>query len=158
MSIEQWHSGPLAMVVSQPTATLCEKASLLGVPLIVALIGCRQAPGELLRRLGRWPAVLLALLAADNDKASQWRLAAPNVLLVAHLGQRACRRPPHWADAIVWEMHDNPTDLQQLLAYELPIIVQQRYDENGCTADLKAACQALQQRLAGMGTFAGFIV
>jgi hypothetical protein len=162
-SIADFKSAGAVMCVQDPTDSLCEEASRLGVLVAAQLSQETVSAGEqslmaTLGRLARWPSIALAVVGSELE-AGQARLARPkNLLLAQRFGPGREVRPAEWADAVICEDSEPVALARRVGALELPAIAVRRVGPGLELSAARRACDDLQRELAGLGEFAGYIV
>ena len=79
-----------------------------------------------LRRLGRWPAVAVAIVRSQAPLPLAMRDAAPNLVLAEIFGPGEVPRPAPWAHALVCEDTDAGELATRAAASPLPVIAMRR--------------------------------
>jgi hypothetical protein len=156
-SLAAWHETPLAAAVDHPPDRFCELASRLGVLLVARVAGDGDLGAEL-RRLARWPAVGIAILAAapsDDDP----RRHARNLLLSQSVSAEAAIEPAAWAQLLFCEVADAAGFARKVAGCRLPIVAVRPSEVGLSPVEARAACDRLQRDLAAEGLqMAGYLV
>jgi len=151
-----WHEAPLAAAVDHPSDRLCELASRLGVLLVARVTG--GDVGAELRRLARWPAVGIAILAvppSDDDP----RRHARNLLFAQCVSAQSALEPAAWAQMLFCEVADPADFARNVAGCRLPIIAVRPEATWSSPSEARAACDCLQRDLAAEGLqMAGYLV
>jgi len=149
-----------ALVVRSPNDDLCDFASRRGILLVADQTQIDLSSGTLvpeLRRLARYPAVAIAVIASDVDLLAESHDIAPNLLL----GQQIAASEPiglrPWARSAFAEVSDPAEFARKTTDCTLPIVAVRRA-ANASIEQSRSACDALQRDLAPHGDFAGYIV
>ena len=156
--LSQWRTADLAMLVDNPSDELCREASRLGAVLVAEMTGKPVRLVEELRRLARWPAVVIAMLDAGQALDAKARAGARNLLLAERCGPDFDRPPSPWADLVLCEDASAKVIAARTTGLNVPVIAQRAggwCDELG---DARRHCDLLQRDLAGQGDFAGYLV
>ncbi|HEX7376578.1 MAG TPA: hypothetical protein VF278_05670, partial [Pirellulales bacterium] len=98
-----WRAADLALLVSNPGDALCAEATRLGAVLIADLTADEEELPRALRRLARWPAVTMALVASGATLAADIRSGARNLLLAEHRDAASATPPGSQADLVICE-------------------------------------------------------
>ena len=155
--ISEWRDTRTAIFAELPDERLCEEASHEGVLVVARLHGSASEISAHLRRLTKWPAVAMAIIANDSVPDSIVEVA-PNILLAQTLDDQGPVQPGGWASLLAAQV----TSLEVFAALtkdvELPIIALRDYDEPSTVAELRSRCDQLQRDLAPFGDFAGYVV
>lgn len=179
---EDWHDAVVlgaALAITRPDATICQQAHRHGVLLMAEV--ARPAdiqPGEpstpsaedvaaIARQLALQPSVGFLLLDARTPWSQACQAATRNLLVGCRLdparqaGQAIAGEVPNWAQfvALRWPEHLTAQSYAELAAQiALPVCAEQTSLGFDTLAAGRAACDALQRRLAGLGEFAGYLV
>jgi hypothetical protein len=99
--LPELHASGTAVLVPKPSDEVCREASRCGV-LLLALISevAEQAIAEL-RRLSRWPAVGVAVIAAESTETKELRAAGRNLLLAQLIAAGTPQVVALWADVMI---------------------------------------------------------
>ncbi|HET6879167.1 MAG TPA: hypothetical protein VFI31_03365 [Pirellulales bacterium] len=154
----EWRTADLAMLVEGPGDDLCREASRLGAVLIADLTGAPERLDEELRRLSRWPAVILAILDAEQQLGENHRAAARNLLLAQRLTADSDSSPVLWASLLVCEEGLADAMWRHSSDVTLPIVVQRPGGWCDGLDEARRQCDLLQRDLAGRGDFAGLLI
>jgi hypothetical protein len=158
-----------ALLVTDPAEQLCAGASRIGVPLVADFTNTDTPQPELarlLRRRGRWPAVMCFVFGSDDARAPHLKPEARNVLFAALCRERDSSTGPSpaakWADAVVFEAA-TATALNRLAANcAKPAIALRRLGRTMDAGSARSQCDRLQADLAaearGRREWAGYIV
>ncbi len=140
-----------ALFSRDPDETLCEKASELGVLLIVELSVDLDTESQLCR-WGRYPAVGIGVV---TDPSIVGPRVAHDIIRAAncHAGSATI---PSGADVVICTENDVTSVLQQTGSGK-PILVRRQHG-SGLPRELRAECDRLQRDLARLGQFAGYMI
>jgi hypothetical protein len=163
-----WHTTETALMIEHPGDALCAEASRLGV-LMMAVVRRQHAElAELaheLRRLARWPAVGMAVLAdaaaAQSIDKSWLRGIAPNLVIGRMIDPAQPAQLQGWEQFVVAPLrHEEPLDrLAQLVTrWRVPIVALQSGESHTGVVEARASCDRLQARLSAIGQLAGYAV
>lgn len=153
-----WRESALALVVDEPDDRLCRAASEVGVLLLAEVTGTAAELTARLRRLGRWPAVAMAIVDSPDDLPADLGRVAPNLLLIQSISPGDVPRPAPWARIALCD-EDDPARLAALnSALGLPIVVRRRMGRAADPVAARAECDRLQRDLAGRFEGVGLIV
>jgi hypothetical protein len=156
-SLADWHETPLSAVVTDPSDRLCEAASRLGV-LLVARVSSDRPIAEELRRLARWPAVGIAILASPAGGV-ELREHARNLLLAQTLSADAPAQPAAWAQLVFCQVEEPASYARQVADWKLPVVATRGAHTWSTLAEARAGCDRLQRDLATAGVqMAGYVV
>jgi hypothetical protein len=159
--LEDWHAESAAMIADAPDDELCRQASHRGVLLIARIAGSQDDVALQLRRLARWPAVAVAVVASNIPATANLRNAAPNIELAQPFSCGAKVELAPWASLAVCEVDDIDQFAYQTGHASLgsfPIMAVRRLAGVHPLAAARAACDRLQRDLARIGDFAGYVV
>ncbi|HQU42328.1 MAG: hypothetical protein B7Z73_08345 [Planctomycetia bacterium 21-64-5] len=156
--ISQWRAADLAMWLEEPADETCRQASQLGVVLIADLTERPAQVADELRRLARWPAVAVAVLASGQPLEADVRNTARNLLLAERRGPEADFAPSPWADVVICEGASADAIAAQAGKINLPVVARRAAGWRDDPADVRRECDRLQRDLAGQGDFAGYVV
>lgn len=167
------HASGTALCVDCPGEALCESASHEGVLLVADLesIPPERVASEL-RRLARWPAVGIAILAPAAELGAGL-LQTTSHLIRAHAAQASeLAAPRAWAQLLIVDSQQLGT-ISTAVHSELGIVVRSSrtpvasgsresapssQEPAAQVARFRQTCDSLQAELAGRGVFAGYIV
>ncbi|MEX2142064.1 MAG: hypothetical protein WD894_22550 [Pirellulales bacterium] len=148
-----------ALYIEEPSEAFLQEASEEGVLLVVRL-GEMGAQGKLameLARLGRWPAVAIAVLNDEVPAGKEIRLSARSMLLAQRLNSGAATPPASiapWAHVLWWEI--GPTESAIVQPPHMPVVAYRPTAEPAAIAQRRRNCDHLQADLAPLGDFAGY--
>jgi len=149
-----------ALVVSLPDDDVCDFASRRGI-LLIADLGRRQSGlSEMikeLRRLARWPAVVIAVLASDTELPADIQSIAPNLLLAHYVPADEQLQMRPWAQLGFTDVQSPADFVNKAAASRAPVVAIRRAPADSLQQS-RAACDALQMELAPYGDFAGYVV
>lgn len=152
-----WRDVKASLYVDNPSEELCQEASLHGVVLIARLTGDLPQVLELLKRVGRWPAVVVAVLDANPQLPADLRKDARNTLLAIHTSAHDSEDIPSWAQLAVLE--DEPDSIIAVAERsELPVLACIPHRQPITPENSGAALQEWQSRFAGEDEIVGWIV
>jgi hypothetical protein len=151
--LETWRGSGTAMIVSNPSDSLCEQASRVGV-LLVAEIDAFD-PREI-RRLSRWPAVGMVILPCGS-RVEPGGLRH-NLLLAERFDIGQSIAPAAWAQAAICEVLDPDEFSANSASCPIAVIALRFSDGLASVADGRSRCDRVQSDLAGRGDLAGYIV
>jgi hypothetical protein len=149
-----------AFVVRSPDDRLCDFASRRGILLVADEtefdLGSSKLVPEL-RRLARWPAVGVALIAGDASVPAEIHGIAASLPLAQQiaLGEPMICQP--WARLAFAEVGDPAEFTQQTADCTVPVVAVRR-GVQGSIEQCRLGCDELQRDLAGHGDFAGYVV
>lgn len=150
-----WHAADAAVDLENPENRVLEEASRLGV-WVVARITQADAAAQL-KRIARWPAVMLCVLPADAQLDAEALYDAAGVILAQEFLPDLPFAPASWCRAVICR----GDDAEQIAAWsknvEMPVIACLRQPAGGEPGTVRAACDNLQRALAGRGEFAGYL-
>lgn len=160
--LEHWREADMTLDVQEPTDDLCAQASRTGVGAVARISGSPARIESRLHELGRYPAVILAILQSDGPLDANIHQIAPNLLLgeLFEAGQELT--PSTWAKVAICA-DEVLADLAER-ASKCPIPVIADHSAGGLMnlAEGRAACDRLQADLASVAgaktSFAGYIV
>jgi hypothetical protein len=98
LELDDWRQTGRTPCLAGPPDALCREASRMGVALLAVV---RTSGSELLaeiRRLARWPAVVMALVEGQSDPDTPLNELAPNLILAAW--NDAAGTVPSWAQVL----------------------------------------------------------
>ncbi|MCE9604463.1 MAG: hypothetical protein K8U03_06100 [Planctomycetia bacterium] len=159
--LEEWRDAATAMSVVEPDDALCREASEIGVVLIA---GVRQGPGRdalaTVRRLSRYPAVVIALIESVLPLPPEFRLAARNTLLASW---QPSPPPAEEADATDVFLATKYSfvrigDLDTVWDSLRPVFAFSPLQNAHSLEEARARCDELQADLAGKCHPAGYLV
>ena len=160
--LPDWREAGAAMLLPHPDETLCDRASRTGVLLVAELSGDRGHILSELRRLGRWPAVGLAVLDANRPDLEDVGRVAPNLLLAERFTGSEKVLPDHWTHLAVVEVEVGQNAAEQLRrrigGLTLPAIVLRPAGYGESIGHARTLCDHLQRDFASLGDFAGYVV
>lgn len=157
-SLAAWRAADLALLVSHPGDALCAEAMRLGAVLIADLTADEEELPKALRRLARWSAVTMALIAAGTTLAADIRAGVRNLLLAERRDAASATPPGSWADLVICEAASTAELVRLAGGLTIPALA---WRAAGWSDDLAAArrqCDVLQRDLAGSADWAGYIV
>ena len=152
-----WQEGCLAMVVRDPTAEFCQRASQAGVMLVVWV----DADGavEQLGPLTRWAAVAVALLDGPlRHDPALLRRAAPNLLFGYPLTDARCGSMIRAPDLVVCRADESLLLAAQRLQPARSICGWRPAGRLRSVPEARAACDRLQRDLAPRFDLNGYLV
>ena len=146
-----------ALVVANPDDEVCEFASRRGILLVADLTEEGDSPIDSLRRVARWPAVVVAILA-DGAIISESQIAAiPNLLLAQSVSVDQKIAMASWADLLLIETSQPERFAGKIAGIELPVVAVRRHANLTNIEQARAECGILQSDLAPFGDFAGYV-
>ncbi|HVX15497.1 MAG TPA: hypothetical protein VHC22_30190 [Pirellulales bacterium] len=154
--LSDWRAADLALISENPGDDLCREASRLGTVLIADVTVESDQVVDELRRLARWPAVVVAIVDSAQTVNAKARVVARNLLLAERLAGNSLPSP--WADLVVCpgSSDEQITALGRQIA--VPVAVERAAGWCDELADARRHCDLLQRDLAGHGDFAGYLV
>lgn len=155
---QQWREAAAAMAVFSPDDELCSEASRQGVMVIARLPESGADLATAVRRMGRWPAVVLAVLEGAGPVDDAIRSLARNLLLAERFGPGARVEPSSRADVVVCEDADAAALANRAVGCTKPVVAMRRLASCSSLAAARAECDRLQRDLACRGDFVGYIV
>jgi hypothetical protein len=149
VDLEAIHASETALVVKSPRDSLLDRASRLGVLLIVEV---DHHDADELARLARWPAVAIVVLPAECEFVAQG-----NLLFAARVWMPAKDyRLPSWAQLAVLCVEPKEELAHHLALLDVPVIADQGGTSHYQSVTVaRAQCDLLQRELAGRTEFAG---
>jgi hypothetical protein len=155
--LSAWRESHLAMLVRDPTPDLCQRASQLGVMLVVWLDPDR--PEDQLKELSRWAAVAMGIVQTppQPDLASL-RRAAPNILLGQWVNDTTVRAIAGWADLLVCGPDVRLLSEAHQLLPARSVLSWRPVASPQSVAHARAACEQLQRDLAPRFDLSGYLV
>lgn len=160
-SLRAWRDAHAAMLVEEPGDAICAAASRQGVLLIATIsdVGCGELElQERLRRLGRWPAVAMVVLASAAPVTQGVRQSVSNLLFAERISAGGDHAVAQWADLVLCEgsaaevgATSTDREVPVLAAGPAEVTFQNVMEARG-------ACDKLQGALAPYGDFAGYLV
>lgn len=157
-TLSDWREATTAMVVDMPDEDLCREASRQGVLLIAWLRNGDIDLSNVVRRLGRWPAVLVVVLEGDFDIDVGLRRECRNLLIAQYFGPGAAVEPAAWANLVVCEDADATALAARAADCAKPVLALRRASDCSSVPRARDECDRLQASLAGRGDFAGYMV
>jgi hypothetical protein len=145
----------IALVVREPGDDFLERASELGVPLVVDL---RGFAGPLTQRLLRYawhPAVVLVLM---DDEVEGGYHQPPSVRVGYVCDAARGLAQPDWADVIVFELAPGQRPPAWAATCAKPVIAIRRPGPYAELAEARRGCDRLQAELAPQFDLAGYFV
>jgi hypothetical protein len=155
--VATWVEASAAASVPAPSDEACRLASERGLPIAAWVDGSAERVAAELRRLARWPAVMLAVVPGDFEPAALSPLP-PALPLAQMVRAGAPFAPRPWTHVLVCQVDDPARFAARTAALELPIIAWRPAEPAASLAAARAACDALQRDLAPWGDFAGYLV
>ena len=143
---------------SNPSDALCAEASRMGVLILADLTDMEIQSQAELRRLGRWPAVGVAICddrTAIDERVA--RAAAPNLVLAWRLRDDRASVPPSWAKVVLVDAEFQES-LERALSWKRPIFVQRKLRQQTTAEEARRACDQLQRDLGQSDRIAGYLV
>ena len=151
--LEVWRSSGAAMIVSNPSDALCEKASRVGVLLVAEVDEFKL---DEIRRLSRWPAVGVVTLPAQSPVALDG--LRHNLLLAERFEAEQTIAPAAWARAAVCEVADPAEFAARTASCPIAVIAFRPVERLASVVEGRSRCDHLQRDLAGRGDVSGYIV
>jgi hypothetical protein len=161
-SLQLWRESDVVLDIDDPQDALCAEASRTGAALVARLSGDSDQLATRLHELGRYPAVILAILRCNGPIDAKIRQGAPNLMLgeLFEAGQPV--EPSPWADVAICAGKDAHNLAQRTAACSIPVIAQRFASGLRDLAEGRSACDRLQADLASAAaagtSFAGYIV
>lgn len=141
----------VSLVVCDPSETFLQRASELGVPLVVDLRGHESDLSSKLVSYAWQPAVALVLLDTDPDK--------PHAIKTACVTHAACGfAKASWADVIAIELNKTDQFPDWAATCEKPVIAIRRQEAYAELSQTRHGCDRLQAELAPQFDLAGYFV
>jgi hypothetical protein len=156
--LAEWREASVAMVVKCPDDALCREASQVGVLLVAEISGSIDDLAAQLHRLGRWPAVGIAVIDGMPEPQAALRRAAPNILLAQRFGPGEPVLPAPWAHVALCEVGDALELPAPVADGRGPTIVLRRACPQSNVSQARSLCDRLQRDMASIGDFAGYLV
>ncbi len=155
----QWREAQLAMFLADPVDSVCEEASQEGV-VIVAVSKAATAAGveREVRRLSRHASVPIIALGTDPHAGDQLRQLAPNTLLAQCVPDDSAWQPAEWADLLIRDTADTPSDASEWSQIELPQLLRCRTTPSTTLLEAADRCRQLTQQFGTSAGFAGCLV
>ncbi|HEV3006104.1 MAG TPA: hypothetical protein VGX78_16665 [Pirellulales bacterium] len=154
----EWRATDAVMVVDRPSEDLCCESSRLGVLLIAEISG---KPSELVlevRRLARWPSVVIAVLSPNAPLDITVRAGARNLLLAQPVEVEDAVAPAEWADLVTCDVGEMDDPSRWAAGCRLPMIARRPASWRDDLTRARRECDHLQRDLAGHGDFAGYVI
>jgi len=148
------HDAPAALLVENPSDDFCQKASLLGVLLIVTVDETPENTISELHRLSRWAAVAIVVLPTTFRVTAAPRVIPRNLLLGQRITDTESSSLAAWADVALVDS----INMHRALDATIPVLAYRRLTSSLPIAEARRACDHLQRDLATQGDFAGYIV
>ena len=141
----------VALMVRDPSESFLQKASQLGVPLVVDLRGLEENLSAKLLSYTWQPSVALVLLDTDIPKPRMIKTVS-----VAHPASGFAATA--WADVIAIELSETERPPHWAATCEKPVIAIRRRGAYAELADARRGCDQLQADLAPQFNLAGYFV
>ncbi|MGE0757142.1 MAG: hypothetical protein AB7F89_03280 [Pirellulaceae bacterium] len=155
--LASWRELAAAMVVRDPSDELCREASAEGVPLVVPMTGGEVDAIRQLRRLGRWPAVLMAVFDPPLRHPLIWKRAAPQVWLASSYAAGELSGEGSTPDIEIWPVERLRSGTSAIDGRPVPVMAWGPTTAASNLAVARLACDALQRELAP-ANHAGYLV
>jgi hypothetical protein len=155
--VSAWIAAAAVACLPAPSDALCREASLRGLAIAARVEGCAEAVAGELRRLARWPAVVMAVLPGDT-LAVALKSPPPGLLLAQRVGRDESWAPHSWAHVLFAEVHEPIEFARRAVDVARPVVAFQRSAESEAIGAARADCDRLQRDLAPWGDFAGYVV
>jgi hypothetical protein len=146
-----------ALVITAVDDDFFLEASRQGVPLVVMVPGRGPELVDEIRRLGKWPAVFLAVLDPDQPADFDPRLLARNLLYATRFRADKPLGLSTWAHVLWYEIDGEPASAR-CAEFPRPSLVVRRLPAQTDIPTARSACDRLQSELAPLGDFAGYVV
>ena len=140
-----------ALILENPGDEVCEFASRRGILIVADLQATDDSLLRSLRRLARWPAIGIAIIAG-HDAVSANRFGDISTLLLAQIiaAEQQLTHAP-WADLLFVEA-TQPADFHEKTAgLGVPVVAVRRRSAANPIEQARAACDILQSDLAPFG-------
>jgi hypothetical protein len=152
-----------AALVVWPSSELCELASRLGLMLIAdlraATYTCNdQSISDALRRIGTWPAVIMAIVDRSDFENIKINQAARNLIVGQYVSAGDSFQIANQTQIVFAEVDELSEFAHRVKDCRRPIIAIRRLPQSVTMESARAACDALQADLAPHGDFAGYAV
>ena len=153
-----WRDQQAVRMVDAPSETFCQEASQEGVVLAARIdLHTSTDPASEVRRLGKWPAVAVVIVAGEVRGDLPLREAAPNCLLAATWELGRTRQLPPWAQLAVVTIADGH-ELSANGGPPVPWIALQQHSTMDSIADNMAAARKWAEQQVPCGSCVGCIV
>jgi hypothetical protein len=151
-------AGEAALIVPDPSGTLCREASHHGVAIIADLRGLKTAAPARLQALAWHPSVLLALIDDVDWSNADLLPIVPVGCVVDRLSDAATWTERSWVRVIGVELDGSHRPPIWLASCGRPVIAIRRGVTYADFHDARAACDRLQADLAPQFDLAGYFV
>ncbi len=164
ISVEQLpatRSACIALLVSQPSESLCAAACEQGVPLIADLTQSGKNLFSELAKLDWFPAVMMVLVEAKQLHQIRRSQSPPHQLLLAHqlgVGAKPTAVEMSACDALAVVLTDNERPPDWLATCEKPVVAIRRGKTYADWTAARHGCDVLQAELAPQFDLAGYFV
>ena len=151
----------LVGVCAAPPLDLLVEASRRGLYLISEIDALRQEVPAVLRRLARWPAVMMALIRNGETLERSLSQVAPNLLLaqVVEPSQASSQGSAPWAVAQVIALEAGKTPQIAAANGSLPRLIRRPASGRLLSAsEARQECERLQRDLAAAGQFSAYLL
>ncbi len=150
----EWRESLTTMAVERPDEALLSEASRTGVAIVATCDSASTDPRDELRRVSRFPAVVMFVVGGEQRPTRDWRQIAPNVILA----QRCSADQHELGDATQVVFVDEASLGEAWLArIEQAVIVSRASDTESTVIAARAGCDRLQGDSAKWGEFAGYL-
>ncbi|HEX4148048.1 MAG TPA: hypothetical protein VHY20_03630 [Pirellulales bacterium] len=156
LDLPAWHTADAAIDLENPSDQILEEASRLGVWVVARLTQADVA--EPLRRIARWPAVMMCVLPREAEVDTESAYDASGVILAQEFTPDEPPELASWCRAVICRSDDAERISDWSRDLPCPVIACRRDPAGGEPAQVRAACDPLQRLLAGRGEFAGYLV
>ncbi|MBL8830207.1 MAG: hypothetical protein JNM18_24735 [Planctomycetaceae bacterium] len=152
--LSDWRENLTTMVVERPDATLLSEASRTGVAIVATCDSASVDPREELRRVSRFPAVVMFVVGAEQRPTRAWRQIAPNVILA-----QRCSREQHELGEATQVVFVDESSLGEawLAPVTQAVVVCRAGGVESTVSAARAGCDRVQSDTAKWGEFAGYV-
>jgi hypothetical protein len=148
--LPKWQQAKQSLFLTAPNDAVCRMASEKGAAILARVDG-PDAHAEL-RRLARWPAVMLAVLPTDFEPGES---PPSNLTLAVQLGMG---KPPAWAKVVLVEPTGKSSeDWRASVAADVSLVAIRRVEGERTPEEL-TACLAEFEGSFPTGEWAGYVV
>ena len=154
-NLSAWHAAEAAIDLENPGDRLLEEASRIGV-WVVARVAQADAAVQL-KRIARWPAVMLCVLPPEAELDAESAYDAAGVILAQEFTPDQPLELASWCRAVICRSDNAERIADWSKHVEVPVIACLRQPGGDEPGQIRAACDSLQRRLAGRGEFAGYL-
>ncbi len=152
--LSEWRESLTTTVVERPEETLLSEASRTGVAIIATCDAANVDPREELRRVSRYPAVVMFVVGGEQRPSRDWRQIAPNVILA-----QRCSSEQHEVGDATQVVFVEEASLGEAWLTQLTqaVIVSRVNEAQSSVIAARADCDRLQSDTARWGELAGYV-